>query len=109
MIGAIVGDFFFGQGKPGLGQVLKRLRRNNQSELLFATVIVASLLGVAVFLFFGWLSRGRSGRWYDTEQRRERDDLHQQREHSTGRNHETQPTTVAAVAVLGLAVARLRR
>jgi NitT/TauT family transport system permease protein len=66
VIGAIVGDFFFGQGTPGLGQVLKRATSNNQSELLFATVIVACLLGVVVFLLFGWLGRRVTGRWYET-------------------------------------------
>lgn len=66
VIGAIVGDFFFGQGTPGLGQVLKRATSNNESELLFATVIVACLLGVAVFLLFGWLGRRVTGKWYDT-------------------------------------------
>jgi NitT/TauT family transport system permease protein len=66
VIGAIVGDFFFGQGRPGLGQVLKRATNNNESELLFAAVLVACLLGVAVFLFFGWLGRRVTGRWYDT-------------------------------------------
>ena len=65
-IGAIVGDFFFGQGTPGLGQVLKRATSNNESELLFATVIVACLLGVVVFLFFGWLARLVTGRWHET-------------------------------------------
>ena len=66
VIGAIVGDFFFGQGTPGLGQVLKRATGNNESELLIATVIVACLLGVAVFLFFGWLSRRVTSRWHST-------------------------------------------
>jgi NitT/TauT family transport system permease protein len=66
VIGAIVGDFFFGQGTPGLGQVLKRATSNNESELLFATVIVACALGVVVFLFFGWLARVVTGRWHDT-------------------------------------------
>ncbi len=66
VIGAIVGDFFFGQGTPGLGQVLKRATSNNESELLFATVIVACLLGVAVFLLFGWIGRRVTGKWYDT-------------------------------------------
>ena len=66
VIGAIVGDFFFGQGTPGLGQVLKRATGNNESELLIATVIVACLLGVAVFLFFGWMSRKVTSRWHST-------------------------------------------
>ena len=33
------------------------------SEVLIAAVIVACLLGVAVFLFFGWLSRRVTSRW----------------------------------------------
>jgi len=32
---------------------------------LYATIIVASLLGVAVFLVFGLLGRLAVGRWYD--------------------------------------------
>lgn len=64
VIGAIVGDFFFGQGAPGLGQVLKRATGNNESELLIAAVITACLFGVAVFLFFGWLGRRVTGRWH---------------------------------------------
>lgn len=64
VIGAIVGDFFFGQGPPGLGQVLKRATGNNESELLLAAVITACLFGVAVFLFFGWLGRRVTGRWH---------------------------------------------
>jgi NitT/TauT family transport system permease protein len=65
VIGAIVGDFFFGRGKPGLGQLLKRYASQNASEQLIATVIVSSALGVAVFLFFGWLQTRMIGRWYD--------------------------------------------
>ncbi len=64
VIGAIVGDFFFGQGTPGLGQVLKRATSNAESELLFAAVIVACALGVVVFLFFGWLGRRVTGHWH---------------------------------------------
>lgn len=64
VIGAIVGDFFFGQGAPGLGQVLKRATGNNESELLLAAVLTACLFGVTVFLFFGWLGRRVTGRWH---------------------------------------------
>jgi NitT/TauT family transport system permease protein len=32
---------------------------------LYATIIVASLLGVVVFLLFGLLARLAIGRWYD--------------------------------------------
>jgi len=65
VIGAIVGDFFFGQGTPGLGQVLRRFAANVRGEELFATVITASMLGVAVFLAFGVLQARIIGKWHD--------------------------------------------
>jgi NitT/TauT family transport system permease protein len=65
VIGAIVGDFFFGRGKPGLGQLLKRFANRLEGEQLLATVIVSSALGVAVFLFFGWVQNRAIGRWYE--------------------------------------------
>jgi NitT/TauT family transport system permease protein len=65
VIGAIVGDFFFGRGKPGLGQLLKRFANRLEGEQLLATVIVSSALGVAVFLFFGWVQNRAIGKWYE--------------------------------------------
>ena len=65
VIGAIVGDFFFGRGKPGLGQLLKRFANRLEGEQLIATVFVACGLGVAVFLFFGWVQKRVIGRWYE--------------------------------------------
>ena len=41
VIGAIVGDFFFGRGEPGLGQLLQRYANNLDGEQLFAAVILA--------------------------------------------------------------------
>ncbi|MGI9052093.1 MAG: ABC transporter permease [Ilumatobacteraceae bacterium] len=66
VIGAIVGDFFFGRGDTGIGQRLRTYASQLEGEALFAAVIMSSLLGVAVFLFFGWLQRRAIGRWYDT-------------------------------------------
>jgi len=63
VIGAIVGDFFFGQGEVGLGQILKRFAARLQGEQLLAAVIVSSVLGVAVFLAFGWISNRAVGKW----------------------------------------------
>ncbi|MEV0245472.1 ABC transporter permease [Nocardia sp. NPDC050712] len=64
VVGAIVGDFFFKQGDPGIGIVIDTYRARLQSPQLFAAIIVASLLGVAVFAVFGWVSRLVVGRWY---------------------------------------------
>ncbi|ONH30408.1 ABC transporter permease [Pseudofrankia asymbiotica] len=64
VIGAIVGEFFFKQGNAGLGTSLSVYSSRLEGERLWATTLVASLLGIAVFVFFGWLSRRVVGRWY---------------------------------------------
>jgi len=65
VIGAIVGDFFFGQGDIGVGQLLRRYANFLQGEQLLAAVIMSSLLGVVVFLAFGWLQDKITGKWYE--------------------------------------------
>ncbi len=69
VIGAIVGDLFFKQGDPGIGIVIDNYRARLQSPELFLAIILASLLGVVVFWFFGWLGRRAVGAWYDAERR----------------------------------------
>ncbi len=64
VIGAIVGDFFFGQGQPGIGILIDLYRARLQSEQLFAAVILSSLLGVAAFTAFGVLVHRLVGHWH---------------------------------------------
>ncbi|WP_426512648.1 ABC transporter permease [Dactylosporangium sp. McL0621] len=64
VIGALVGDLFFKQGEPGLGILIDVYRSRLQTEQMYAAVLLASLLGIAVFLFFGWLGRRVVGKWY---------------------------------------------
>lgn len=66
VIGAIVGDFFFGRGEIGIGQLLLRYANRLQGEQLLASIIVSSALGVAVFLVFGWLQERATGVWNET-------------------------------------------
>jgi NitT/TauT family transport system permease protein len=66
VIGAIVGDFFFKQGEPGIGILIDVYRSRLQSEQLFAAVILSSLLGVLVFWFFGFLARRVVGGWHES-------------------------------------------
>lgn len=66
VIGAIVGDFFFGQGEVGIGQLIRRYANRLEGEELITAVILSSLLGVSVFLLFTWLQNRAIGRWYDT-------------------------------------------
>jgi NitT/TauT family transport system permease protein len=69
VIGAIVGEFFFKQGEPGLGTNMSVYTSLTEGEQLWASVLTASALGIAVFVFFGWLSRRVVGRWYHPERR----------------------------------------
>ncbi len=66
VIGAIVGDFFFGKGDVGIGQRLRQYANQLQGEELLAAVIMSSALGVAVFLFFGWVQNLVIGRWHES-------------------------------------------
>ncbi|MBB1032194.1 ABC transporter permease [Dietzia sp. SLG310A2-38A2] len=70
VVGAIVGDFFFKQGDPGIGILIDTYRARLQSPELFASILLASLLGVLVFLAFGLLSRKVVGRWYNADDQR---------------------------------------
>jgi len=67
VIGAIVGDFFFGQGERGIGQLLKRYANFLEGEELLMAVILSSALGVVVFGFFGWLQKAVVGKWADLD------------------------------------------
>ncbi|MBP2437286.1 ABC transporter permease [Microbacterium amylolyticum] len=65
VVGAIVGDFFFRRGTPGLGSLMSTYTSRLLAPQLYASVLVAALLGVVIFLAFGLLSKLAVGRWYD--------------------------------------------
>jgi NitT/TauT family transport system permease protein len=65
VIGAIVGDFFFGRGDPGIGQLLQRYASRLMGEQLLAAIIMSSLLGVLVFQLFGWIQTRAIGQWHE--------------------------------------------
>ena len=67
VIGAIVGDFFFGRGDPGIGQLLQRYASRLMGEQLLAAIIMSSLLGVVVFQFFGWIQEKAIGKWHEEQ------------------------------------------
>jgi NitT/TauT family transport system permease protein len=66
VIGAIVGDFFFRQGDPGIGILIDRYQSRLQSEQMFAAIILSSLLGIVVFWFFGFLAQRVVGSWHES-------------------------------------------
>jgi NitT/TauT family transport system permease protein len=63
VIGAIVGDFLFGQGPVGIGQLIKLYAARLRGEELLAGVLVACAFGVAVFALFGWIANRVVGKW----------------------------------------------
>jgi len=65
VIGAIVGDFFFGKGEAGIGQRILRFSADLRGEELLAAVIMSSVLGVTVFVGFGWIQTRATGKWHD--------------------------------------------
>lgn len=64
VIGAIVGDFFFQQGLPGIGGLLRVYTLRLNMDALFTAIILTALFGVAVFSVFAALDRAVIGRWY---------------------------------------------
>jgi NitT/TauT family transport system permease protein len=67
VVGAIVGDFFFRQGEPGIGRLIDDYRARLQSEQLFAAVALSSLLGLLVFWGFGALGHLLVGSWHESQ------------------------------------------
>jgi NitT/TauT family transport system permease protein len=65
VIGAVVGDFFFGRGDVGIGNLLRRYASRLQGEELLAAVIMTSALGVTVFGIFGMIQDRAIGKWHD--------------------------------------------
>lgn len=64
VIGAVVGDFFFRQGDPGIGLLIDTYRNSLQGERLYAAILLSSLLGLVVFWLFGALGKAVTGSWY---------------------------------------------
>ena len=66
VIGAIVADFFFKQGNPGIGILIDRYQSRLQSEQMVGAIILSSLLGIVVFWFFGFLAHRVVGGWHES-------------------------------------------
>ncbi|MDQ8044005.1 MAG: ABC transporter permease [Solirubrobacteraceae bacterium] len=64
VVGAVVGDFFFTQGDPGLGQMINLDANQLQYERMYAEVILAMLLGVLAYLLIVALEKRVIGKWH---------------------------------------------
>ncbi|MEV8267518.1 ABC transporter permease [Microbacterium sp. NPDC076911] len=65
VVGAVVGDYFFGRGAIGLGLLISRYSSRLAASEMLATVLAACALGVLMFWFFGMLGRRVVGKWSD--------------------------------------------
>jgi NitT/TauT family transport system permease protein len=70
VIGAIVGDFFFRQGNPGIGRLIDIYRAQLAGEKLITTIFFSSLLGITVFWGFGYLGNRLTRSWHESAQER---------------------------------------
>ena len=68
VIGAIVGDFFFRQGNPGIGRLIDKYRAQLQGEQLITAIFFSSLLGIVVFWGFGYLGNRLTRSWHESAQ-----------------------------------------
>jgi len=68
VIGAIVGEFITGEGIGGIIQVAKQQQK---VEKVFAGLLLASLLGVALFALINLISRVTLRHWHASEMRHE--------------------------------------
>ncbi|MFT6291708.1 MAG: NitT/TauT family transport system permease protein [Ilumatobacter sp.] len=66
VVGAVVGDFFFRQGEAGLGRMINLYQASTEYEQMYGAVIMSAVLGIAVFVMFGWLGRRIVGHWHET-------------------------------------------
>ena len=67
VIGAVVGDFYFRQGGVvGIGAQIDIYRGRLWGAELIASIILASVFGLVVFVLFGLLSKQAIGKWHTT-------------------------------------------
>jgi NitT/TauT family transport system permease protein len=64
VVGAVVGDFFFTQGSPGLGQMINLDSNQLQYERMYAEVILAMLLGVGAYVAVVFAEGRVIGKWH---------------------------------------------
>ncbi|HUF99697.1 MAG TPA: ABC transporter permease [Ilumatobacter sp.] len=65
VIGAVVGELFFRKGGKGIGILMDQYRQRTIYPLTYGALLLSSLLGIVVFVFFGWLSTVVVGRWHE--------------------------------------------
>jgi NitT/TauT family transport system permease protein len=66
VIGAIVGDFFFRKGDLGIGRLIDNYAKQVRMPELIAAAATASMLGISIFMLFGWISNRVLRSWHES-------------------------------------------
>lgn len=66
VIGAVVGDFFFTRGTPGLGRLITYFFQDTRSGPMFVTALVTAFLGLGFFVVVETLRRLIVSPWHQT-------------------------------------------
>ncbi len=74
LIGAVVAEFTAGTAGRETGLASRILESSFRTEIpmMFAALLLVSLLGIVIFIVFAALSRWVLGNWHESEMRRER-------------------------------------
>ena len=64
VIGAVVADFFFNRGDPGIGYRIVLYSRELKPGRMFVSSIMAIILGISIFVFFEFLKKRVVGHWH---------------------------------------------
>jgi NitT/TauT family transport system permease protein len=65
VVGAIVGEFFFRQGTPGLGRLLDVYRAYLQTDLLMSALAFSCALGIVSFWVIGVVGHQLTKNWHE--------------------------------------------
>ena len=65
VIGAVVGELFFRKGGKGIGILMDQYRSRTMYPQTYGALLLSSVLGIAVLVVFGWLSKLVVGRWHE--------------------------------------------
>lgn len=70
VIGAVVGEQLFREGeRPGLGVIMEQFRQKGRLPELYGALVLACLLGIAVFILFGIISKLVVGHWHEASRK----------------------------------------
>ncbi len=74
LIGAVVAEFVAGAAGRETGLASRILEASFRTEIprMFAALVLVSLLGIAIYLLFNWISKRALGHWHESELKQER-------------------------------------